>query len=134
VRAGLVEVGPAVGPQLAPICIFLDIRGGPRVKYSIRTRPDVTSGRIRVRHAGEILYPKSKPTGRIFGGYPNLRVKLPSLHACDMTFISLNGISLDLDIDFSSTLHTRMIKIVGLTYALVYECVGVHVACFSARI
>jgi hypothetical protein len=54
--------------SVAPIYIFYifsDIRGYPRVKYNIRTRPDVTSGRVWVRPVGKILYPKPNPTGRI---------------------------------------------------------------------
>jgi hypothetical protein len=50
---------------LAPIYIFSDICGYPRVQYNIRTRSDVTSGRVWVRPAGKILYLKPNPTGRV---------------------------------------------------------------------
>jgi hypothetical protein len=50
---------------LAPIYIFSDIYGYPRVNYSIRTRSDISLGRVWVRPVGKILYPKPNSTGRI---------------------------------------------------------------------
>jgi hypothetical protein len=44
---------------------YLHIFGYPRVKYNIRTRPDVTSGRVSVKPVDKILHPKPNPTGRI---------------------------------------------------------------------
>jgi hypothetical protein len=51
----------------------------PRVRFNIQIHALFISDRIQVLPASQKTYPYPYPSGRISDGYPNPRIKLPSL-------------------------------------------------------